>query len=93
MKSAQSFLNELDGFAKNDGILALTTTNHPERLDTAIIDLLGRFDHKYHFDLPGLVERYAYIAHWNAVLQAELQVAGSYIASIVEQTEAFPLPI
>ena len=31
------FLNEMDGFAGNDGILALATTNHPEKLDPAIL--------------------------------------------------------
>ena len=32
------FLNELDGFAANTGIVTLATTNHPERLDPAIVE-------------------------------------------------------
>ena len=31
------FLNEIDGLAANDGILTIATTNHPERLDPALI--------------------------------------------------------
>ena len=47
------FLNELDGFAANAGILTIATTNHPGRLDPAILDRPSRFDRKYHFGLPG----------------------------------------
>jgi hypothetical protein len=32
------FLNEMDGFAANEGILCLATTNHPERLDPALLE-------------------------------------------------------
>ena len=32
------FLNELDGFAANAGILTIATTNHPDKLDPAILD-------------------------------------------------------
>ena len=50
------FLNELDGFAANTGVVALATTNHPERLDASILDRPSRFDRKYHFDIPGPAE-------------------------------------
>jgi hypothetical protein len=56
------FLNELDGFATNGGILTLATTNHPERLDPAVLDRPSRFDRKYPFDLPERPERQAYLA-------------------------------
>ncbi len=83
------FLNELDGFAVNTGVLVLATTNHPERLDTAILDRPSRFDRKYYFELPGATERAAYINAWNAALQAELQLAERSVRKIVEQTEEF----
>jgi SpoVK/Ycf46/Vps4 family AAA+-type ATPase len=54
--------NELDGFATNGGILTLATTNHPERLDPAVLDRPSRFDRKYPFDLPERPERQAYLA-------------------------------
>ncbi len=46
------FLNELDGFAANIGIVTLATTNHPERLQSAILEPSSRFDRKYPFGLP-----------------------------------------
>ncbi|EMD35714.1 hypothetical protein CERSUDRAFT_115676 [Gelatoporia subvermispora B] len=46
------FLNELDGLAENDGILTIATTNHPERIDDAILNRPSRFDVKYDFSLP-----------------------------------------
>ncbi len=83
------FLNELDGFAANIGIVTLATTNHPERLDPAILDRPSRFDRKYPFDLPALEERQAYIRMWNSSLQATLRLSGDAEAQLAEQTEGF----
>jgi len=51
------FLNELDGFAENNGILTLATTNHPEKLDPALLERPSRFDRKFTFAIPGEAER------------------------------------
>ena len=83
------FLNELDGFAGNDGILTVATTNHPERLDPAILNRPSRFDRKYPFDLPGIEERRAYIGQWNASLQPALQLSAEAETHIAEQTDGF----
>lgn len=83
------FLNELDGFALNRGILTLATTNHPERLDPAILDRPSRFDRKYPFDLPELAERRDYLALWNAALKPALRLTEEGIGAIAEQTEGF----
>jgi AAA+ superfamily predicted ATPase len=83
------FLNELDGFAGNDGILTLATTNHPERLDPAIIDRPSRFDRKYPFDLPAAEERARYIAMWNQTLRPELRLPNEALPDIAERTEDF----
>jgi hypothetical protein len=83
------FLNELDGFAANVGIVALATTNHPERLDPSILDRPSRFDRKYPFDLPELAERLAYISMWNGSLKPALQLADEGIARLGEITEGF----
>ena len=83
------FLNELDGFAANIGIVALATTNHPERLDPAILDRPSRFDRKYPFDLPALEERQAYISMWNNSLQTALRLCGEAEAQLAGQTEGF----
>jgi AAA+ superfamily predicted ATPase len=87
MRSA--FLNELDGFAANIGIVTLATTNHPERLDPAILDRPSRFDRKYHFELPGAPERSSYLALWNASLKPALQLSTEGISNISELTADF----
>jgi len=83
------FLNELDGFAENAGIVTLATTNHPERLDPAILDRPSRFDVKYHFELPGDAERQAYFALWNGNLKPELRVDATRFAELSRLTEGF----
>lgn len=83
------FLNELDGFSSNIGIIVVATTNHPERLDPAIVDRPSRFDRKYHFDLPALAERLAYITLWNTALQPALQLSEEGISRLAELTEGF----
>lgn len=88
-KGRAFFLNELDGFATNTGVMVLATTNHPERLDPAILDRPSRFDRKYHFELPGAPERAAYVAVWNGALQSELRLSGAAIADVVRETEGF----
>jgi len=88
-KSRAFFLNELDGFETNTGVVVLATTNHPDRLDPAILDRPSRFDRKYYFDLPTGAERSAYIAAWNNELQPELRLSETVAAEVVEQTKGF----
>jgi AAA+ superfamily predicted ATPase len=88
-KSRAFFLNELDGFETNTGLVVLATTNHPDRLDPAILDRPSRFDRKYYFDLPGEAERSAYIGTWNNELQAELRLSATVAVEVMEQTEGF----
>jgi AAA+ superfamily predicted ATPase len=83
------FLNELDGFAANNGIITLATTNHPERLDPAILDRPSRFDRKYPFELPELTERVAYINMWNASLNQSLRLSEAGIESLSALTEGY----
>ncbi|HEX6483287.1 MAG TPA: ATP-binding protein [Ktedonobacteraceae bacterium] len=83
------FLNELDGFASNIGIVTLATTNHPERLDPSILDRPSRFDRKYPFDLPELPERNAYINMWNESLKPSLRLPEEGVAKISGLTDGF----
>lgn len=83
------FLNELDGFAFNQGIVTLATTNYPERLDAAIRDRPSRFDRKYHFQLPGITERQAYILFWNNRLQNTMRLSEDVVTQIVTLTDNF----
>ncbi len=83
------FLNEMDGFAANAGILTLATTNHPGQLDPAILDRPSRFDRKYHFALPAPAERLAFIRAWNGSLEAEARLEDPILAEVAGTTEGF----
>lgn len=83
------FLNELDGFAQNVGLLTLATTNHPQKLDRSILDRPSRFDRKFHFPLPAASEREAFIARWSAQQQPALRLSTEGTRRLVERTDGF----
>lgn len=83
------FLNQLDGFEQNHGLIVLATTNHPERIDSAIIDRPSRFDRKYHFNLPILEERCSFLAIWQQRLAAEVDWKADQVKSAGAITEGF----
>jgi ATP-dependent 26S proteasome regulatory subunit len=88
-KTRSFFLNELDGFETNTGVVVLATTNHPDKLDPAIRDRPSRFDRKYYFPLPAERERLAYIVAWNTELQPELRLSERAISELVSHTNGF----
>ncbi len=51
------FLNELDGFRNNEGVLIVASSNHPERIDEALLKRPSRFDRVVHVGLPKYPER------------------------------------
>lgn len=83
------FLNELDGFENNVGMVVLATTNHPDRLDEAILHRPSRFDRKYYFKAPAASERRAYITNWSRRLRDELSISEQGVSRLVRQTEGF----
>lgn len=83
------FLNELDGFAANDGIVTVATTNHPEKLDVAILERPSRFDRKYNFALPALKERDTFIRQWNEKLRPEMHLTDVAVETLAHETEGF----
>ncbi len=83
------FLNELDGFAANQGIVTVASTNHPERLDPAIRDRPSRFDRKYHFQLPDNSVRQAYITLWNNQLKTAMRLSPEAVSQIATMTDGF----
>jgi len=83
------FLNELDGFAANTGIVTLATTNHPEKLDPAILNRPSRFDRKYHFDLPGPEGRREYLGLWNGQLQPAMRLEEPALQRLAARTVDF----
>ena len=54
------FLNELDGFENNDGLLIVASSNHPGRIDEALLKRPSRFDRVFHLGLPEAEERRRY---------------------------------
>jgi ATPase family associated with various cellular activities (AAA) len=83
------FLNQMDGFEKNVGLIVIATTNHPERIDPAILDRPSRFDRKYSFELPAARERMDYLIHWQGKLASQTGWTDTGIAATVSETEGF----
>jgi SpoVK/Ycf46/Vps4 family AAA+-type ATPase len=54
----------------NEGTLTIATTNHPERIDDAILNRPSRFDVKYEFTLPDHALRKAFASKWLAKVNA-----------------------
>jgi ATPase family protein associated with various cellular activities (AAA) len=88
-KNRSFFLNELDGFASNTGVVVIATTNHPERLDPSILDRPSRFDRKFYFELPATDERLRYARRWNDALQLEMCIDVQVMAEVVKLTDGF----
>lgn len=83
------FLNELDGFAANTGVVTLASTNYPERLDPAIMARPSRFDRKYHFGLPAAAERLSYLVLWRDRLDDAMRPAAATVERVAAETEGF----
>ncbi|HVT10844.1 MAG TPA: ATP-binding protein [Fimbriimonadaceae bacterium] len=83
------FLNEMDGFAANQGVLTVATTNHPEKLDSAILERPSRFDRKIAFDLPALAERREFLARWSAKQERTLRLSEPELDVVAERTDGF----
>lgn len=83
------FLNEMDGFAANRGVLTVATTNHPERLDPALLDRPSRFDRKVNFELPAKKERRRFIAAMNERRESELRLSEDEVEAIAKRTKEF----
>jgi SpoVK/Ycf46/Vps4 family AAA+-type ATPase len=54
------FLNELDGFKNNEGLLVIASSNHPGKIDDALLKRPSRFDRVFHLGFPVLDERQRY---------------------------------
>lgn len=53
------------------------------------MDRPSRFDRKYHFELPELEERIAYLTLWQRKLEAKLSWSDGATAALAAQTEGF----
>ena len=50
-------LNLMDGLEDCEGFLLIATSNHPEKIDAALLQRPSRFDRLWNFGLPGFDER------------------------------------
>lgn len=83
------FLNEMDGFAENEGILTVATTNHPEKLDPALLERPSRFDRKITFTLPAEPERRRFLAMANERREPAAQVTEAELDELASLTKGF----
>lgn len=83
------FLNEMDGFARNTGILAIASANDPARLDPALVNRPSRFDRRYAFELPEATDRANYLAFFTSSLDDSLRLTTEESRLLGEQTEGF----
>lgn len=88
-QSRSFFLNELDGFAPNHGVLVLATSNYPEKIDPALVDRPGRFDRKYEIGPPAEAERRVAIDRWNEGLLPEMRASVEGVEAAVAATDGF----
>lgn len=78
------FLNLMDGFRPNDGLLVLATTNHPEVVDPAILNRPSRFDRVWQIGDPDLEGRREYLGR---LFAGHLDTAE--LAEVAAETEGF----
>jgi AAA+ superfamily predicted ATPase len=83
------FLNQLDGFEKNQGVIIVATTNHAERIDPAILDRPSRFDRKYEFRVPCVEDRHRFLELWRDKLLGTIRWDGGSMGEAAEATEGF----
>lgn len=83
------FLNQMDGFERNVGLIVVGTTNHPERLDPSMLDRPSRFDRKYHFPLPTPALRARYVEIWRGKLRGRATISAATAEGIVAGSEGF----
>lgn len=83
------FLNQMDGFERNVGLIVVGTTNHPERLDASMLDRPSRFDRKYHFPLPTAALRTRYVEIWRGKLRGRVSISDATALRIVEDSDGF----
>ncbi|MBS1722008.1 MAG: ATP-binding protein [Armatimonadetes bacterium] len=88
-QTRSAFLNELDGFASNKGVLVIATANYPEKLDPAILERPSRFDRKVTFDLPGLAERKEFLARSTLKWSQAASIPSKALDSVSQGTEGF----
>jgi SpoVK/Ycf46/Vps4 family AAA+-type ATPase len=89
-----TFLNELDGFKNNDGLLIIASSNHPEKIDEALLKRPSRFDRVFHIGLPAYAEREAFCLQVLGRQEVIQQLSEGFdrdalAAEVAKQTDGF----
>ncbi|KIJ31461.1 hypothetical protein M422DRAFT_36218 [Sphaerobolus stellatus SS14] len=76
---------------KKKGIFTIATSNHPERINDAILNRPSRFDVKYTFALSTQELHKTYIGKWNEEVKRSsgIDFSETLVAEMVEKTEGF----
>lgn len=80
------FLNLMDGFRTNEGVLTLATTNHPEEIDAAVLRRPSRFDRVWLIDHPDAVCRRTYLSRL-----FEGYLAPGHLEELARRTDEFSM--
>lgn len=83
--TTSGLLNALDGVAARDGRILVITTNHPEKLDAALLRP-GRIDMRCHFGPAGLPE--ALEMHRRLCPEADAEAFADEIAPLLPMSQA-----
>lgn len=84
-----AFLNAMDGFADNSGIFTIATTNHPDKIDIALVERPSRFDRKVEFTLPEAPERASYIQLMDARRTEAMRMTEEDVSRVVKATAGY----
>ena len=84
-----TFLNEMDGFAENRGVLTVATTNHPGKLDPALLERPSRFDRKVTFELPRKPERLRILTGLDAKRPEPMRLTPEELNGLAVATKGF----
>jgi AAA+ superfamily predicted ATPase len=82
------FLNELDGFQNNEGLLIIASSNHPGRIDEALLKRPSRFDRVIHIGLPQFGERREFCLRLLARSSLRARLAPDFDADALARTVA-----
>jgi hypothetical protein len=90
--SRTHFLQLMDGFEGNHGVLTLATTNYPEKIDPALLSRPSRFDRKYAFAPPKAEHRLTYLTNRFGTLKAfglDIEALAPTLAQAAQKTDEF----
>jgi AAA+ superfamily predicted ATPase len=82
------FLNELDGFQNNEGLLIIASSNHPGRIDEALLKRPSRFDRVFHIAPPQRAERREFCLRLLARSSLQSRLAPDFDAATLAETVA-----